>query len=159
MWYDRNGVRHAHPDMIMLTIPDVRQRADYDCGAACVAAVLRALGIKVPVELWDLANPVQGMPPDTVEAVLRGAGVRVVSGQMSAADLQHFTRSGAPVLCPVNSGGEGHWVVVTGVGRGRVHFHDPAAGPTSLRVKEFLPMWQDSHWLGGVYKNWGIVAG
>jgi hypothetical protein len=62
------------------------------------------------------ANPVQGMAPDTLAAVLRSLGLRVLAGQMvgGIADLQHFTRLGCPVACPITESAGGHWVVVAG---------------------------------------------
>ena len=141
----------------MLMIPDVRQTTDYDCGAAAVDAVAefhgqrrRSLsGIK------HIANPVQGMAPETVEAVLRSIGLTVLSGVMTVADLRHLTRTGRPVLCPVATGG-GHWVVVRGVTRCRVHYHCPTHGPSSLPILSWESQWHGETRHGHGFERWGI---
>lgn len=142
---------------MLLDIPDVRQASDYDCGAACLDAVAQFHGLRVrgPARL---ANAVQGMSPDTVEAVLRALGLPVLSGTMAVADLRHLTRTGRPVLCPVARAG-GHWVVVRGVARGKVHFHDPAAGPGAEREADWLAGWRDVARSGAEFARWGIGAG
>lgn len=142
---------------MLLDIPDIRQADDYDCGAAALDAIARFHGLRArgPVAL---ANPVQGMAPDTVEAVLRSLGLSVLSGTMTVDDLRHLTRSGRPVLCPVAHHG-GHWVVVRGVERGRVYYHCPAAGPAVLREADWLAAWRDTSRTGQRFLQWGICPG
>lgn len=137
----------------MLTIPDIRQREDYDCGAAALDAVASYWGLRArgPAKL---ANAVHGMAPDTVEAVLRALGLSVLSGEMTVADLRHLTREGRPVLCPVAVRG-GHWVVVRGVERGRVHVHCPIEGPAAWRLADWEAGWADST-RGREFVRWGI---
>lgn len=139
---------------MLLDIPDIRQQADYDCGAAALDAVLSFHGLRVrgPVRL---ANAVQGMSPDTVEAVLRSVGLAVLSGTMTVGDLRHLTRAGRPVLCPVSAGG-GHWVVVRGVARGRVHFHCPTRGPVHTPELHWVAEWVDTSRSGQTFSHWGI---
>lgn len=149
----------------MLTIPDVRQRKDYDCGAACVSALLSFYGREWPT-VWQLANPVQGMDPATVEAVFRAAGLDVLSGAMTLADLAHFARSGRPVMCPVHTDDDGpHWVVVRGVGDmpgagtmgAWVFHHCPTSGPIHLREADWLEVWYGLAYDGQAFDRWGIV--
>jgi hypothetical protein len=104
-----------------------------------------------------MSNPVQGTSPDTVEAMLRAAGLPVVSGTMNLRDLKHFTSSARPVLCPITDEG-GHWVVVRGVERLRVYYHDPADGPLDKSSKVWLGMWVDST-RTKVFDRWGIAVG
>lgn len=139
---------------MLLDIPDVRQREDFDCGAAALDAVARFYGLRErgPVRL---ANAVQGMSPDTVEAWLRAVGFGVLSGTMTVADLAHLTKTGRPVLCPVARGG-GHWVVVRGVFRNRVHFHCPTHGPDVAHEFDWVPAWRDETRAGHDYRHWGI---
>jgi hypothetical protein len=140
----------------MLAIPDVRQALDYDCGTAAVDAVCRFFGKRErgPV---PLANPIQGMGPQTVEAVLRSRGFRVLSGSMTVRDLKHLTDTGRPVLCPVDLFG-GHWVVVSGVARLQVAFHCPTDGPRTLKAAAWLPVWKDRSHDGHQYDQWGICV-
>lgn len=146
----------------MITLPDVRQTRDYDCGAAAVNCVLAHFGQRTrgPVAL---ANVVQGMAPDTVEAYFHSVGLPVVKGNMQLSDLKHFTATGRPVLCPITMpDGEGHWVVVRGVVRGKVFFQDPAAGPRDLRAsgpRSFEAAWESWSASGFAYKCWGIAVG
>lgn len=142
---------------MILTIPDVRQGKDYDCGWACYDAICGMNGItsRGPV---PLANAIQGLSPDTVEAVFRSTGWTILSGTMTVDDLKHFADTGRPVMCPATIEQEGHWVVSAGVARGRVHFHDPLHGMRSVRTADWLAAWHDTSRSGAEYKQWGIVA-
>lgn len=139
---------------MILDIPDIRQRADYSCGAACLEAVAQFHGLTAR-GIRALANPVQGMAPDTVEAWFRGAGLAVLSGSMGVDDLRHLTRSGRPVVCCVSQAG-GHWVVVSGVSRGRVYYHCPTHGASSVPVASWVSRWSDETVRGVTYHQWGI---
>lgn len=147
----------------MLTIPDIRQGADYDCGDAAIDAALGALNVRRK-RGTKLASASHGTAPDTVAAVLRAAGVAVLAGPMVTGieGLRHFTRAGCPVLCAIAEHG-GHWVVVRGVtggsARGRVHFHCPCDGADSRSWSEWGRVWHD--WesdSGHRYIQWGVVA-
>lgn len=144
----------------MLTIPDVRQGEDYDCGAACIDAVRKFYSVRAKAE--KLANPVQGMDPATVEAILRASGFDVLSGTMTIRDLKHLTDNGRPVICPIDMYG-GHWVVVAGVARLKVTFMDSALprdkpNPCVLSANAWAARWQDKNWLGHSYNRWGICV-
>ncbi len=144
---------------MLLSIPDIRQADDYDCGSAAVAAVDTFHGARRRAP-WNLSNRTDGMSPDTVAALLRAMGYRVLSGPMVAglADLHHYTRAGLPVLCPITVDAGGHWVVVRGVGRGRVYLHDPTHGARSVRAHTWLDGWRDTSASGHPYDGWGVVA-
>lgn len=142
---------------MVLDLPDVRQRDDHSCGRVAVECVLRHYGLTPARWLARLANPVMGMSPDTIEAVLWDALGHVLRGSMDAALLQSLTRSGRPVLCPVTVAGGGHWVVVRGVARGRVYYHCPTAGPASLRLPAWHEIWRD-HGPAGAYHSFGVCG-
>lgn len=142
---------------VLLDLPDIRQTADYDCGAAVVDVVLKFHGVRSCAAVLLLANPVQGCSPDTVEAMLRRAGLPVQSGTMTVEDLRHHTRQGRPVLCPVARYG-GHWVVVRGV-RGGVYYHDPLVGPTRAPALAWQAEWRDLTRNDHAFDRWGIAAG
>jgi hypothetical protein len=144
----------------MLAIPDIRQDDEHSCGDAAVSAALAALGLRRRPGT-KLANPWQGMAPDTVAAVLRASGAAVLAGPVLTGieGLRHYTAAGFPVLCPIAERG-GHWVVVRGVSRGRVHFHCPVAGEDSRRAGAWLEVWADrASETGQAFDRWGIVVG
>jgi predicted double-glycine peptidase len=145
---------------MLLALPDVRQDRDDACGTAAVEVVRRFFGLKARAP--DLSNPVQGTAPDTVAAVLRSLDLRVLAGQMigGVADLQHFTKLGCPVVCPITARAGGHWVVVAGVARKKVYFQDPETGPGALAIADWLDGWRDtSAETLQAFDRWGVVVG
>lgn len=137
----------------MIQLPDLRQSTDYDCGAVAIDVVCQFYGRRTrgPVRL---ANPIQGMAPDTVEAFLRSLGFKLLTGTMSVADLKHFTKSGRPVLvCR-----DGHWVVVRAVGRGLVYYHCPSDGPSKMTITRWEETWNDRTSSGHAYDHYGCAA-
>jgi predicted double-glycine peptidase len=142
---------------MLLDLPDVRQREDFDCGTAAVETVLRFLGVRAAGR-GVLADQVDGTHPSTIEAALRRAGLAVQSGTMTPADLRHHTRQGRPVLCPIAAHG-GHWVVVRGVGRGFVYYSCPAEGAKQVRLSAWLDLWRDSTRAAHDFDRWGIAVG
>lgn len=153
-WHTIRRIPRTDGALVLLDIPDIRQREDWDCGAAAVEAVLRYHRV------WrardrDLTNPVQGMDPGTVAAVLRSNGMTLLDGTMTVEDLRHLTRTNRPVLCPVNLYG-GHWVVCRGVEYGGVHFHCPTQGRLRLPVSRWVEEWTSSSESGHAFDRWGI---
>lgn len=142
----------------MIELPDVRQNHDYDCGLACIRAVMALLGLKGELTGDSIASAVDGMSPDGVERVFRWYRVPVVAGTMQVRDLKHYTATGRPVVCPVSLYG-GHWIVVVGVERNWVHYHDPLRGPDRRRVEVFRGLWTDMTRAGHTFDNWGIAVG
>lgn len=138
---------------MILTIPDIRQRDDYDCGWACTDAILRFYGQRErgPAEL---ANRVQGMAAETVEAVFRSLNFRLMSGTMDVDTIRDLTRRGRPVMCAITLNGESHWVVAAGVERGKVHYQDPWHGPLRASAEWFTERWKHPKW--DEYKRWAI---
>lgn len=157
-WHAARGIAQREDSMI-LKLPDIRQKDDYDCGAAAVDTVLRFLGVRSCAAVLDMANPVQGTAPDTVEALLRRAGLPVLSGTLHIEDLKHFPDHGRPVVCPVSTDDGGHWVIVAGISRGRVHYQCPLNGKTTMKVSDWLVRWRDTSRSGHEYDRWGIVVG
>lgn len=139
----------------ILDLPDVRQRADYDCGAAAFACVTRyweGRGRKIK------SHPINGTPIDQMEPALLSAGYCVQGGNMEVSDLRHHTRAGRPVLCLIQSDGCGHWVVVRGVNRGRVYIADPADGLRSIAAAEWESLWHDTDRRGTVFRRHGLAV-
>lgn len=158
-WFQARGIRRTDAEHGVLVIPDVRQQDNYDCGAACVDAVAEFFGLRkrgparqMRTALGSLANPIQGISPDTVAAMLRALGLSVLSGTMTIADLRHLTGTGRPVLCPRQE----HWLVVAGVSRGFVHYHDPQEGMRKEREGIWIETWSDTSESGQSFRRWGI---
>jgi ABC-type bacteriocin/lantibiotic exporter with double-glycine peptidase domain len=156
MLADRPGAPGVRRGDVVLVLPDVRQAAGHDCGAAVLECVLRFYGVAPARWVRALPNPVQGVSPDTIEAVLWATLGRVCRGTMTTADLRHHTRAGRPVLCPVADHG-GHWVCVAGVERGRVHYHDPLTGPAVAGAADWDRRWADST-PGVPYTRFGLTG-
>ena len=158
-WHTRRGITRTDNLLMLLTIHDIRQREDFDCGSAAVDSLCAFHGVRQrgPVKL---ANRIDGMAPDTVAAVLRALGFRVLSGPMvgGISDLQHFTRAGLPVLCPITVAAGGHWVIVRGVERARVYYQCPTNGPVSMSAAKWMDGWRDTSASGHEFDRWGIVA-
>jgi ABC-type bacteriocin/lantibiotic exporter with double-glycine peptidase domain len=156
-WRETHGLRPCSEDchVTLLKIPDVRQDKAHNCAHACIAAVCDYWNKARPRR--DLSNAVQGMAPETVESVLRSLGFLVARGDMFIPLLQGFVRSGVPVLCPITREAEGHWVVVNGVARNRVYYHDPIDGQRSVSFVTWNDVWRDSSDAGRPYQAWGVA--
>jgi len=142
----------------MLTIPDIRQRAEHDCGEAAIKCVLAYYGL--PISRRQLASPIDGTDPRQIESELRQRGLRVVSGEASLDDLQHWCKAGKPVICLVHWTGEAdsHYIVVCGVYRGKVYYHDVSSGLGACYKDDFEACWKAGGRLGESYKMWSIVG-
>lgn len=145
---------------VLLRLEDYRQTEDTNCGDIGIDVYLAYRGI--PRKRGTrLSNPVQGLAPDTIAAVLRLHGLVVGSQPIltGVAGLKHLVEHDFPILCPVNLYG-GHWVTVFGVGRKVVHFHCPADGFIRTPIAEWLSVWHDtSAEPGHRFERWGICAG
>lgn len=136
----------------MLALTEILQKNSHDCGKACATCVLNYHGVPNPAKL--VVEPIDGCDPRSLEIFFRKVGFRVLSGEMTLGNLKHFTDLGWPVVAVL----KGHYVVVGGVGRGKVHFMDPAEGLTSDPVTAFLARWFDGDRLGAEYNQFGIAV-
>jgi hypothetical protein len=139
----------------MLTLPDVRQKDDWSCGRALFEALHIYWERPIKPALAALSNPVQGLGPDTLDAALRASGFGVLSGTMTIPLLKSLTGAGYPVGCLIQFEGVGHWTLVGGVYRRRIHYLCPVRGIVSEPVSKWTLNWTDCHLLGGEYRNWG----
>lgn len=144
----------------MIALPDLRQSAEHDCGYTAVLVVLRRMRRKVtPGDLAPLStNMIDGTDPRAIESTLRGLGLRVISGEMDMGDLWHHTESSRPVICLLSRDGVGHYVVVSGLHEGSVHFQCPSEGPSRMRTTAWRRCWTEIDRLGAVYRGWGIAV-
>ena len=75
---------------------------------------------------------------------------------MTIEDLKYFTRT-RPVVCPIKPEDSGHWVIAKSVARLYINVHDPAIGPSRVRISDWLDRWTDST-RTTEYSAWGIVC-
>lgn len=148
---------HAGAAMPLLDLPpDALQAAEHDCFEGAARCALRFLNVVAPVRV---ACEIDGTDPRVAEAALRRIGLCVASGEMTVDDLRHHAECGRPVLLLVHWPGEtaSHWVVSRGVSRGKVFYHDPDSGRSSLPVDSFLASWQaaDAR-MSRPFRQWGI---
>lgn len=144
---------------MILDTPEFRQGDDWDCGAAFLEILFGFHGVTRPRWVKKLANPVEGMQPDTIAAAIWAVFDRpAIYGPMTIPILRGFLADGKPVGCPVIFPGddEGHWVCVRGIERGRVHLQDPSRGRISRTFADWLAMWKDAE--GSVYQQWGVTG-
>lgn len=146
-----------------LSVPDVRQERNYDCGAAALMSALQALGVGVQslAELRQVlgTNPRDGTSRQAIIRYARSVGLRVSDIEdMQIADLVHFTTRSV-VLTPIQAHGGGHWVVVEKVSRAGVTMQDPVDGAKTVELPDFDRAWVDVDQDGNVLRRFGIVIG
>lgn len=139
----------------MPPLPDIRQTDDFRCGEKVAQVVFQVLGVRP--RIIAVANPLDGTHPATLMAVFRAAGLSCLTGEASLDMLRAFTRLGLPVVTLVQKEGEGHWVVVGDVKRGRVYYQCPVDGPCSEPVAAFEERWHDVDGWGTAYRRFVIV--
>lgn len=146
--------------MPLLDLPIVRQRRSHTCAVAACRCLLRFHGLAGPP---SFASETDGADPRAVEVALRRAGLGVLAGEADVGQLKYWCGRGMPPICLIQwTDGivrVGHYVVVAGVYRGKVHYADPIDGLTSLPISEWNDRWTDSERLGGTFRHWAVAAG
>jgi ABC-type bacteriocin/lantibiotic exporter with double-glycine peptidase domain len=155
-WHRSRFIERTEEAFMLLSLPPVIQAGEFDCGDAAARVVLQYHGIKATARM---ATPERGTSPEQIEAAFKRIGMKVVSGEMSIADLRHFCDTLRPVITVIHWPGEAdsHYVCVRGVSRGWVYYHDVADGPGKKNVVEFLTAWRAAG-RAGVYRQWGICG-
>ncbi|MEY4431772.1 MAG: hypothetical protein RLZZ533_1708 [Cyanobacteriota bacterium] len=122
--------------------PCVRQLAEEDCGAACIATVARCHGAT-----WSLGliRDAVGTTSDgtTLLGLRRGAeslGFQAQAARADVQDLVQLTELPMPMICHWQGW---HWVVLHGLNNGQVVLADPAVGVRHLDPEAFLQGWAD----------------
>jgi HK97 family phage portal protein len=169
-----------------IAVPDIRQRFDFDCGAAATASVAEYFDVGLTDYAGYLAElettPEDGTEPEEIIEFFTSRGLVVTAGEMDMDDLRKFFQAGQPVIVPLQMYGKtgvydaeeatnqsGHYVVVTGIGMGVVLFQDPAAdnagaesapgGLGAMSEEEFDKRWHDVGADGDVLAHYGIAVG
>lgn len=143
--------------MPLLDTPDIRQDTPHGCGSGAFHILYRYHFPKKPLPDWgELADPVRGIGPDTLELFVRKEFRNVLSGHIDLATLRfHAARS--PVLCLVTTAYElDHWVAVRGVTRDYVYVQDPFDGRGRYTHAEWDAAWRAA--VGGVYERFALTG-
>ena len=148
-------------------LPYFQQQTDYTCGPAALRSVLASIGIRASEE--ELAarawcTPEDGTLPRGMVAAAQSYGLAVTAYHgWTLGELE----SHVPVIVCIQAQGEpeeydrdesGHYVVVTGMSDGAVHYLDPSEGQASLPVKEFEGRWHDRETDGSATVRWGMTV-
>jgi len=154
-WHARRFIA-SQESAVLLDLPDIRQRDNYDCGNAAVAVVLARYRVKATV---NLATAERGTGPDEIEQYFRRLGLRVIAGSMEIDDLRHMANTLRPVICLCTWPGDvdSHWVIVRGVSRNRVYYHCPQDGPESMTAEAWTAIWQATG-RHGPLKQWAVCG-
>ncbi len=144
--------------MPLLALPDLRMESDFDCGETALRVVVAFHRVVVPAVRVSL--PRDGIDPLGLERAFRRLHFQVTSGEMTVADLRHFCQDRPPVvLVHWPDAPDSHWVVVRGVSRGHVYYHDTDTGPGRLPLAEWDAAWGASDGrLPTGFRRWGICA-
>lgn len=146
-----------------LAVPVCRQDTNYSCGAAALQAVLAFHGIaenEAAIAKTLGTDPVGGTGSDAIIALVKQLGLPMEDRDgLSLDDLAHCLAKGAPILCPIQLHGGGHWVVVRGLDELGVSIMDPVDGETSIGRDAFQAAWKDKDAAGKVYEQYGIAVG
>lgn len=143
----------------MLSLPDLRQTTDWNCGPTSCFVVWSYFGMP---RRQIHSSLIDGTDPRTLETALRVSGLPCLSGEMTIKDLAHFTKSRRPVIVLVRTRETpqtGHYCVVYGVQDRRVYIQCPSEGPISETVRTFEKRWHDIERSGNRLERWGIAVG
>lgn len=156
---------------VPLAIPDVRQSADYDCGAAALRAVAQFFGVAGDQGDFVAAlgsSPAEGTGPEQLIAGAKALSLNATDAAGMTVDyLAQVVAHGRPVICCIQAYGtpdqyardeSGHWVVVCGVDDQSVYVQDPAAGPGKIPVADFEARWHDKTADGRQLVRYGIAV-
>lgn len=158
-WRESRGLPACEgEDVPLLDTSDFRQTTPHSCGSGAFHILYRFHFPKKPLPDWgELADPVRGIGPDTLELFVRKEFRNVTVGHI---DLPHlrFLAARTPVLCIITNGFESdHWFAVRGVTRERVYVQDPDSGRHSYTHAEWGRAWRDST-AGGIYERFALTG-
>lgn len=136
--------------ILLDAVPFVAQEAEQDCGAACLAMVLRHWGVAAEPRALDRECAVEGEEGLRATALRDAARRREMEAFLfrgGVSDLAHELRRGRPVV--VGLGKDfgpmtlWHYVVVVGLHprKQRIAALDPATGPVCDTFEGFAAEW------------------
>ena len=134
--------------MKKLSVPYVRQNADYLCGPACIEMLVRWRGGEANQN--EIAKLVQAAPDhwtdnDLLAAAAQKLGVRASAHDGSSIqEIRDAIYRGAPVVVNYieQEAGDGHFAVVIGYDGDELILHDPWHGPDfRIAADDFASRW------------------
>jgi ABC-type bacteriocin/lantibiotic exporter with double-glycine peptidase domain len=143
-------LRDADGWLLVGGVPFVPQAGEQDCGAACLAMVLRHGGVEVEAEELRrecVVEGEEGLRASALRDAARRRGLAAFTVEGSVEDLRHELRRGRPVVVGlVKTRGPvalAHYAVVVGLNEagGRVAALDPASGPVVDSLEAFQREW------------------
>ena len=128
----------------------VRQRYDFSCGSAAIATMLtyhygRPTGEReVFAQMWQSGDQTRirevGFSMLEMKNYLDSVGYRTEGVRLTISELAQVRR---PVIVLLDLNGFKHFVVVKGIGRGRVLVGDSVLGLTQYELDDFGAMWNN----------------
>jgi len=171
LYADRDPYAPDPGTIILTSVPDVRQSADYSSGASALQAVLAYWGVdsREGSLMKELNSSLEcGITPGNLLDVASSRGLNAfISENMSVDDLRSYTHNGIPVMVTAqawngdyDSDGtwvtkvpdnwedtweDGHYMVVIGADTSNVYLEDPSLLGTRgvIPIKEFISRWHD----------------
>jgi ABC-type bacteriocin/lantibiotic exporter with double-glycine peptidase domain len=140
-----------------LPVPFLHQGRN-GCGAASAAMLFHywadqqpqhaSFRPSVPEAMADLGvSDTRGVTLAALRRYFEEHGYQAFTVRASAPDLERNLAKGRPLLTPLRNKADGpmHYVVVTGLGQGRVWLHDPARRkPGVIGWERFDRMWEQA---------------
>ncbi len=145
----------------MISLPDLRQSGDHDCGLVAVQVVLRHIKRRPKASHFQILNctSLDGTDPRSIEAFFRSIGCHVLAGSMQWDDLKAFTLTDRAIICLTTPAhGIGHYVVVAGIDTSTIHYQCSTEGPCRSGKRTWMKSWHEVDRLGAVYHQWAICV-
>jgi hypothetical protein len=149
----------------LLSLPDFRQEASFDCGPAAAWSVIQYFGLDkkrsyrnlIPIFQCDEVSGTS--PPNLIHGFRHFPTLQLVAGPMDLADLERLTGEGWPVLCCVqlDDADEGRWVAVRGVIKEHVAVQCPRDGRVESLADDWLLRWWDWDVSGRIWRQFGCA--
>lgn len=144
----------------ILNVPNLRQAYNFDCGLTAMQAVLAYYGVDLNSEqLRDAMRTdlKKGTPISAFEKAAKKFGLKIkIEENMTINQLKKYIDEKRPIIVAMqawpkkrdknmeNCWDEGHYAVVTGYGKNKLYFEDPACViKTYLPISEFKKLWHD----------------
>lgn len=158
--------------MKILTLPQLHQTYEYDCGAKILQAVLAYYGIEIREEhlLKQAKTTKDGTLVKNMVNTLKKYGLKTDSREMNINDVKNYLNNKIPVILLLQAWSEikktdwkknwndGHYVVAIGYTKDKIIFEDPYSfHRTYLKNNELEERWHDIDPNGKKYLNHGIA--
>ena len=144
--------------MTTITLPQLRQTFDYDCGAKALQAVLVYYGIEEKEDslIKQLKTSKDGTSIINIIKTAKKYGLKTDSGEMTIKDIKKYIEKKIPVILLLQAWSEkkninwekdwvdGHYVVAIGYTKDKILFEDPSSFVrTYLKYDELEKRWHD----------------